>query len=412
MIGGMAWRSLRRNTKRTAITVAAVALGLQFAIVYAAFEQGLSFRLENELVRLLAGHITLEHPDYRMDPGVALYLEDAEGLRRSLEAWPGVNAAKPLVIARGLVKSSQGSGYVEIRGVDPSAESRTSPLVPLIVSGRYLTDRDAPEIVLGESLARRLRVAEGSRIVLATAGADGVLMEVLCRVSGVFQTGISDFDSFLVHVPLEFLRDALQLPPGSATQIGVLASSPANQKRLMKRITSWGDATSVAVYPWQRLLPELDALTRLIKASVWILEGVLLILVLFMVWNTLLMSILERRREFAVQRALGTPPGFVKRQLFLETVWIAAVGTFLGFLWGGGLSLILQYQGVDFERFLGERIPVMGIGLPTVLYTRLTVPGLIIPTAAVLAGVLVLGLLAMRRATQAPLAESLREGKP
>jgi putative ABC transport system permease protein len=412
MIGGMAWRSLRRNTKRTAITVAAVALGLQFAIVYAAFEQGLSYRLENELVGFLAGHITLEHPDYRMDPDVAFYIEDAERLGRSLETAPGVDAVKPLVIARGLVKSSQGSGYVEIRGVDPSVESRTSPLVPLIVSGRYLRDRKAPDIVLGESLARRLRVAEGNRVVLATSGADGVLIEALCRVSGVFQTGISEFDSFLVQVPLEFLRDVLQLPPESATQIGVLASSPASQKRLMKRISSRVDEAAVAVYPWQSLLPELDALTRLIKASVWILEGVLLILVLFMVWNTLLMSILERRKEFAVQRALGTPPGFVKRQLFLETAWIAAVGTFLGFLWGGGLSLILQFRGVDFERFLGEQKPVMGMGLPTVLYTRVTAPALIIPAAAILAGVLGLGLLAMRRATQAPPAESLREGKP
>lgn len=407
-----AWRNLLRNRKRTAITVASVALGLLFAVVYASFEEGLRHRLENEFVRFLApGHITLEHPAYQDDWDVGYYLEDAGSLIDSLHRLSGVEDVKTVVIARGLVKSAQDSGFIEIRGVEPSVERRTSPMAELIVTGRYLEDGDGPLIVLGERLARNLRVAPGNRVVLSMADADGLLTEVLCRVAGTFETGMPQIDSRFAHVPAAFLREALEMPPDSATQIGVLVKNTRDQGRLLRRIGAAAGGRTMAVHPWQAVLPEMDAITRLIRISVWILEGVLLVLILFTVWNTMLMSILERRGEFAVQLALGTPAGYLKRQLFFETAWIAVSGVILGGVAGAWLSRHYQARGADFGRFFGEHAPYLGVGIPSTLHARLTAASLLIPALVILAGVLCLGIFLMRRAVQTPIAESLRGGK-
>ena len=408
----LALRNLRRNRKRTAITVASVALGILFAVVYASLEEGLRHRLETEFVGLLAaGHITLEHPGYRTDPDVALFLEDSVSLGTSLRNLPGAEEVRTIVAVQGVIKSAGGSGLVEIRGVEPSVESRTSPLPSLITSGRYLEDGDGPQIVLGERLAARLRVSPGNRVILSMADVDGLLTEVLCRVTGIFRTGLHQFDPVLAHVPLEFLREALNMPPGSATRIGVLIGDVRIQSRLVRKIRDTIGNGSIAIYPWQDMMPELDVLTRFVRTSVWILEGLLLILVLFTVWNTMLMSVLERRGEFAVQLALGTPPSRLKRMVFLETAWIAACGALLGAAAGGWLSRQAQVKGLELGWLLGDRIPFIGLGLPTTLHARVTPASLLIPAAVVFAGVLCLGVVLMRRAARTPVAESLRGGR-
>ncbi|MEQ8254247.1 MAG: ABC transporter permease, partial [Smithellaceae bacterium] len=72
MIFRVAWRSIWRNRRRTLITAASIALGLIIAIFFIAMAEGVYEQIVNDGVRMQAGHITLENPDYQMAPAIDL----------------------------------------------------------------------------------------------------------------------------------------------------------------------------------------------------------------------------------------------------------------------------------------------------------------------------------------------------
>lgn len=412
MISRIAWRNIWRNKKRTVITIAPIALGLAFAIFFVSIEDGLRDRLENDAVQFMAGHITLEHPAYQDEPAIDIYLTDTEQLRVQIEERKDVKRTKLLVIARGVAKSSVSSMGVKIFGVEPSAEKQTSPLVSQMTAGRYLQDRDNAHIVIGRKLAERLGTGVGKKLVLTTTDTQSMITDVLCRIVGVFETGLEEVDSYIVHIPLLFAREILYLPQDSATQLSVILSRSEAGGRLIQEIKALTAEKPIAVYSWHSMVPELASLIQMIRYSVVILEGLLILLILFTILNTILMSVVERRKEFAVLLALGTPPGFLKRKIFLESAWIALHGVVLGTIMGGLISLAFQIWGLDLNKIIGTDQFFFGFGTPSLIYPRVQLGTLLKMGGIVLAAVLAISLIPMRWAVKVPIAETIRLEKP
>lgn len=412
MIGSIAWRNIWRNKKRTAITTASVALGIACIVLFISLEEGLKFRLETETVLFMAGHITLEHPDYQDKPAIDAFLTDTKGLRAQIEQLKDVKKTKILAIARGTAKSPAGSMAVKILGVEPGLEDRISPLTNQITAGRYLEDRDHAHAVIGRKLARRLGTAVGKKLVLITADNQSTITQILCRVVGIFETGMEEIDSYLIHIPLPFLQNVLSLPPDSATQISVILKRPESVKKLVRKIRALTAGKPAAVYTWHRIIPELASFTHMTKYSVFILEGLLILLVLFTILNTILMSVLERRNEFAVLLAVGTPPGFLRRMIFLESSLIAGLGIALGLLTGGLVSLGFQIWGLDLSRIIGDNQFFFGFGNPSMIYARIKAAALFETAGIAAAAVLFISFIPMKWAMNIPVAETLRWEKP
>ena len=81
-INAILWgRSIWRNRRRTLITVSSIALGLAFAIFFIALAEGMYAVMIEQVVRMQAGHITLEHPEYREAPAFDLWLKDPSDLK-------------------------------------------------------------------------------------------------------------------------------------------------------------------------------------------------------------------------------------------------------------------------------------------------------------------------------------------
>ena len=170
--------------------MASIGLGLTIAIFFISMGEGVYGQVSNEAVRMQAGQITLEHPGYQAAPAVDLRIGGVEDLRRSIDKLEGVERTKLLIPGQGVANSSAGAVGVSIVGVEPSVEWKTSPLARNIVSGEYLADDDDRKVVLGRHLAEQLKLDLGSKIVLTTNNAQGQLVEELCRVKGIFRTGL------------------------------------------------------------------------------------------------------------------------------------------------------------------------------------------------------------------------------
>jgi ABC-type lipoprotein release transport system permease subunit len=142
------------------------------------------------------------------------------------------------------------------------------------------------------------------------------------------------------------------------------------------------------------------------KGSNYVLQVIILMMAMFTIFNTVLMSALERKREFAVMLALGTPPARVKLQLLVESTLLGVVGCALGVLFGSGIALATD--GVSLASFMGEGMDVGGFLVDPVLRAKLT-PAITVGLGAVMVAITALmSLVPMTRIDHIRLTDAFR----
>ncbi|MEW5723672.1 MAG: ABC transporter permease [Thermodesulfobacteriota bacterium] len=408
MIVKIAWRSLWRNRRRTLITVASIGLGLTFAVFFISLAEGVYDRLIDQVVRLQAGHVTVQHEKYTLAPAVDLYVEVPPELRSAIEGWPEVAETKFVVLGQGIAKSGSGNLAASIMGVEPAIEVNTSPLARNLVQGEYLSEGDERLVVIGVEMAERLGLDVGKKLVLSANDARGDLVQELARVKGIFRTGAEEMDAYFVQIPLGFARKLFNLPAAGTTQLGVILKDPADQDEVLERVRTLVRLPTAAVLPWAEVMPDVASYIKVDRASNLIFQGILIFLILFTIFNTILMSVLERQREFAVLLAIGTRPGLLRWQLLWEAVFLGLVGCAVGLACGAAVMYLLWRYGLDFTSLIGENITISGFAVSTKMYGKLSA-GILFHTAAlVFAATLLLSLLPMGRATKVNIVDTLR----
>jgi ABC-type lipoprotein release transport system permease subunit len=404
----LAWRSVWRNRRRTLITTASISLSVALALFFLALAAGLYGNLVRGVARMEAGNLTVERPEYEDEPAVELVVNGVAALRARLEQLPGVAATKALVLGQGVARSGGGSAAALVMGVEAAAEARMSPLARKLVAGAYLADGDGRAAVVGAELAGRLGLSTGSRLVVSASAADGELVEQLFRVKGIFRTGAEDLDGHLVQIAIPAARAFLRLGPDQATRIGVLLDDGDRQATALADARAATAGEDLVVRPWQQVLPELAAFIRVDTAANYVMQGILLFLAGFTIFNTIFMSVLERRHEFGVMMAIGTTPRRVQAQVLLESAMVGLLGCAAGVALGGGAALWGAWRGIDLRSFLASGLDVGGFAVDAVLRPRLGV-GLVLGLASgVIAAVIAMAIVPLRRIPRIPLGEVTR----
>lgn len=408
MIARLAWRSIWRNRRRTLITVLSMGFGLACTVFFIAIGEGVYAQLIDQVVRMQAGHITIENPSYRDAPAVDLWVKAPESLRSQIERLPQVERTKLIIMGQGIARSGSGDVSATLMGIEPSVEVDTSPLVRHIVAGRYLDDDDGPWVVIGSELAKRLKLRVGKKMVLTTNDAAGNLVDELVRVRGIFETGSVEIDGYLIQAPIDFARRLFGLPEEGATQLGVVLRIPEAQESILREVRLMVAEQDIAVLPWQEVVPEIASYIKLDKGSNLIFQAILVFLILFTIFNTILMSVLEREREFAVLLALGTKPVQLRLQILMESVYLGLIGCALGLLVGGLAAWAAQVWGIDLRSLLEEGFTISGFAVSAKMHARVTI-GLLLGTAGLVFGAtLILSLIPMRHATRLSIVDQLR----
>ena len=373
------WRNLGRNRRRTVVTALGLGVGY-FAVVFmVAWSEGISTELVENATSLVSGQIEIHDADYR--PERSLYETiggregaDVEELLRTIEADPSVVAAAPRVYASGLVSSGEATSAGVLMGIDPGREvALTRFLDPLVegrlpVTGRY-------EAVVGDEMARQLSVSVGDELVVVSSGADGSMANDLYTLTGVFRTGLLDFDASTMVMPVADLQTLVVLDPGRVHEIAIGTLDPAQADATATRLAAAVGAPERAmlVAPWTELNPVLAQYVALADAMYWIFIVLIFSVACFGIANTMLMATFERRREFAVMLALGASPRSVVGTVLCEAVAIGVIGLGLGaavtaplLVWFGAAppDLVWLYGTVTVEGVLLTPTLRVGTNLP------------------------------------------------
>lgn len=403
----LAWRSLGRNRRRSAITAGAIAFGLALAVFFFSFANGVYAQLVDDAARMHGGHLTIERREYLDAPAVDLYVQDIAALRAKVQMVAGVKRTKALILGQGVAQSGNGAAGVALAGVEPQIEAATSPIARRMTSGSYLADTDDRQAVIGARLAEQLKLEPGKKLVVSTNDASGQLVEELLRVKGIFSTGTDEVDAHFVQVPIAFARRLYGLSPDAATEIGVLLTDADKEDSVRSKIAAmltW----PLAVRTWQEVLPDLAAYIRIDGGSNAIFQGILIFLSLFTIFNTITMSVLERTREFALQLALGTPPAALRLQILFESALLAAIGCAAGLLIGGLAGYVMQVHGLDIRSFYKSGVSVSGFAIDTVVHAQVRLRTLATLGVTVVLATVLISLIPLRSIARIHVAEAIR----
>jgi putative ABC transport system permease protein len=361
----LAARNVVRELRRSLLTSSAMAVGLALLFISRTLADGAHEAWIDSGVRLGAGHVAVQAPGYltsgaladRLNAGSLATVERALG---APNVAPAITASVERLTVSGLAASAASSYPVQINGVTPTGEQRFDKLPEQVVDGRYLEDDDRLSAFIGVGLARRLELRPGSRFVLTSQNSDGEIAGQLVRVSGTFRTGIPEVDDGLVQIPIETARTWLAAP-GSATTVAILLHSSREVDRVVRTLRAQlDDTSSVRVLSWRESSPELEAAVKVDDAGDYIFHGILFVIVGLAVLNAVLMSVLNRRREFGVLRALGLRRIETGAVVFGEGVLLTLASGATGILLGFAISWIFWRNGLDMTGMMGGEMTVSG----------------------------------------------------
>lgn len=404
----LAWRNLGRNLRRTLITVASIGLGMSCGLFFVSLAEGVYRKLIDEAVRINAGYVVVQHPEYEQAPAIDRYVASVAEVRRAAGALAEVERVKPQILGQAVVSTGSGSAGVGLIGVDPEAEKQDSPVARKIIAGRYLKADDERGVVVGARLAERLKLQPGKKLVATTNDAHGELVSELLRVTGVFEIGVEEMDGFVVQVPLAVGRRIYRLGADQATRVGFMLRSPGDQNRVVEELRATLVVRRVAVLPWEKVIPDLASYITLDRGSNYIFHAIILFIIAFTILNTILMSVLERKREFAAMLALGASPRLLRLQVIAETVFLGIIGCAVGLAVGGAVSYYVEQYGLDMSAFYGKEMSVSGFAIDPLMRAELTWGRTAQLTLIVFIGTILIGVYPAFKATRVAIADVLR----
>ena len=408
MIVKLAWRSLWRYRRRTLLTVSAIVVGTALALFIITMADGMYKKLVDEAVRMGAGYVTVENPDYSRDLSISLTVDDVPAILREAHRIPGVIDTKIIIQGQGVVATASGSTGVGIFGVDPESERSVSPLARRIQDGRYIEASDERGVVVGLALAERLKLQPGKKMVVTTNDVNGDLVNEMLRVTGVFQMGMEEADGFLIQVPLDVARRIFGIGPDEATRVGVILESPKEMLRVLSDLRGKLSDRSVAVLPWQEVMPDLAGFMAVDKGFNYVFQAIIIFIIGFTILNTILMSVLERTREFATLLAIGTSPLRLRLQVAVESVLLGVLGTGTGLAVGGLFSWYFQVHGIDFSGIYSDDTTIVGYAIDPLIKNYVTVDAFALVGFFVLILTLFIGLYPSWRSAKISLPDVLR----
>jgi ABC-type lipoprotein release transport system permease subunit len=335
-VARLAWRNLWRHRSRTVLLLVVVAYATLAIILFWGFYDGFVASLLSSQGRYASAPVLVTSTAYRADPDPQNALPEL-GFRAQVAREPHVGAVAARLTFPALLRSPYTAIGAQVRGVEPQQEAKVSAVPGAIPTGRML--RGPGEIVLGSELARRLDVRVGERLVVdaqALAGPQALGL----RVVGLVDTGIGFVDRTTVMVDI---ADARRLT-GVTTATGLALDVPFRTERTTAtRLDAPGVLPrGVHAYSVQDMLSGLMSGIEAKRRSMIPMALIFSIFAAVTVLSTVVVSVLERTREFGVAAALGLDQASLAWMVTLEATFTSALGLVAGAVLGYGIDALLS----------------------------------------------------------------------
>ena len=318
----------------TVISVLGVAAGVAALVIALAINAGFRQDLQDKLLGASA-HITILKPTR---DGISNY----RSLADQAALIDGVTAVAPALHQTVLLTTGVNNRGVVMKGVVPELEAARSDVLDTLLEGR-LEDLEGNSVIIGEDLAHSLGSFLGDRLRVLSAETRLTPMGPLPRtrileVVGIFKSGLYDFDSGWVFVPLEAIQSLIgvgDVVSSIEIQIDDIDRSEVVAAEILAVLDQDLDFTD-----WKTQNSSIFQALQLERLVMFITIGLIVIVASLNIVVTLVMMVLEKTRDIAVLMSMGATADNIRRVFVAQGVIIGVIGTFLGLIVGNLVSYV------------------------------------------------------------------------
>lgn len=339
----LAWRNIVRNARRSLITISAVALGLASLIFLWGFNDGVHNTMMRNLQQVIVGSLQIHAEGYFHHPKLTKTVPEPQVVANLLKD-SGVGQFTYRLRTFALAAGDEASEGLVLLGINPVMEKRTTRIDQKVDQGRFLLDNEEAACVLGETTARNLGLALGDEMVVLSEDRYGSLAAEKLTLVGIISSGEMGIDRGLAIVPLGFMQQMTSMQ-GKYSEI--VLQLPVDQLETVTAYLKTELDDSYELLRWYDMYPMMKQWVELENAFYYIFLSIVLVIIAAGIMNTVLMSMLERIREFGVMMALGCGRMQMVGMVVIESLLLGGVGILLGLIIGLALVYYFQTVGID-----------------------------------------------------------------
>lgn len=371
------WRYMKAKRKQTfisfisTISLVGVALGVMALIVVMAVMSGTEEEIKDRILGVTS-HILLygsSVDDYRKLMGV---VENVEG----------VVSASPFIYSQVMISGPGGASGAVLYGIDPEYSAKNEKLTRNVVKGDVdalnndaSKDGSIPKVLLGIELAKQAGVEElgdAVRVITTIRTEDAENIQPRSRVfqvGGLIDIGMYEHNTTLLYMSLKDAQSFLDMKGVTGLEIWVDDIYRADAIR-----EAVFEATGRAywVVDWMQMNRNLFRALNHQKLALAIILSLTIIVAAFNIISTLIMVVMDKRRDIAILKAMGASTSVIMKIFVFQGVFIGVVGTLFG-LFGGTVvcEILKRYQIIElsadvyFITTLPARMEPVEVGLVT-----------------------------------------------
>jgi len=324
----------------TLISVAGVALGVMALIIVIAVMTGFEEDLKEKILGTNA-HIVVLNGTGAM--------QDYQGLLEKVEGIDGVVAATPFIYNQVMLSTGKNVSGVVLRGIDIESDAKVTNLHKSIVEGNLRSLEDnvgkTPGLVIGKELAKNLGLFLGETVDVISPMGNITPLGMMpklnrFRITGIFNTGMFEYDSTLAYVSLAQAQQFLDL--GDVVTGIQLKVRDVYKTDLLAKVINEELGPPYHARDWMQMNKNILFALKTEKSVMFIILTLIVLVAAFGIASTLFMVVMEKTRDIAILKSMGATSRSIMRIFVIEGVIIGVLGTALGVLSGLLVALNLE----------------------------------------------------------------------
>ena len=386
----ISWRNVWRNKKRSLAMIMAIAVGLWGAVMTLGITNGMMAERQRTTIEQHISHIQIHNPEFLKDDNIRNHIEKPEALFTTLDAAPEVKAYSARTMVSGMLATTTLTTGVQLIGVDAAMEDQTTDIESNIIEGRYLDVEGRNLLLIGQTLADKIKAQVRSRVVLTFQDEHNEIISAAFRVCGIYRTSNTTFDERKVYLRQSDLLAQLGADY-MVSEVAVVLDAMEETERLSASLRA--SFPELEVRSWSEVSPELGYMNEMFGVMMFIILLIILLAVAFGLVNTMLMAVgMNRRKVFGM--------------ILLETSFLTLLGAAGGLLLGGITLQLIGESGINLALVGGDSMQYMGFS--SVIYPTLEPSFFVTLTLMVAATALCSALIPALRVMKLKPAEAVR----
>lgn len=341
----IALRHMRTKKKQkgislnTLISIGGVAVGVMALLVVLSVMSGFHEDLQKKILGVNAHLVILNFkgtmPEYKE-------------VLKTLKEEKDIVSSSPFVMGQVMVSYGNKAHGVFLRGVDPTTERRTTEIANYMKSGKIedlFQKVETQGIILGSELAASLGVFKGDFISILSPvgqiGPLGMLPKIRqFKVVGIFEVGMFEYDTNLVFTDIKAAQDFFGMGDevtGIEARLIDIYKAPLVRERIQEKL-----GFPLYAKDWMQMNRNLFSALKLEKFAMFVILILIILVASFNIISTLIMNVIEKRREIAILKAMGATDKGIMSVFMLQGLLIGLLGTIIGVAGGYLLCYILN----------------------------------------------------------------------